>query len=207
MLRYTVYPFRLPEWPYGYDALSPYLNAETVYFHYDKHFRAYINNLNALLKPYPALHGKTLENLLSAPQDLPGEAKVDILFQAGGVYNHDVYFNHLAPPDHILHKPTGLLYELLRNKFGSFTKFKEKFVESAKKIKGSGWTVLVFTANGEPLILNLANQDTVVPFDYTLVFLMDVWEHSYYLQYQNVKEDYFKNFWEVLVFDSYVFNP
>jgi Fe-Mn family superoxide dismutase len=194
------YPFTLPPLPYAYAALEPHIDAETMHYHHDKHFATYISNLNAALKPYPALQTLTLEQLLTERLPVPADVNRTILRNAGGVYNHNFFFNHLSPNGCYLDKE---LLESITRQWGSVDKFKSELTAAALSVFGSGWGVFARRGDGALKILTLANQDTALAdadgFTETLL-LMDVWEHAYYLKYKNDRADYVTNLWNVVTF-------
>jgi Fe-Mn family superoxide dismutase len=196
------YPFELPPLAYSYDALEPYIDAETVHIHHDKHFKAYVDNLNAALKNSPRLQNKTLRELLMRPSVLP----VAVNRNAGGVYNHSLYFDKIAPPDG-QNLPTGKLSGAIDKYFGSFDNFKKIFSDNAKNVFGSGWTYLVTVRPGDPMpgglrIINTQNQDTPLAYGMSPIILFDVWEHAYYLKYKNDRAAYIENMWNIVKFNS-----
>jgi Fe-Mn family superoxide dismutase len=195
---FGTYPFSLPPLPYAYDALEPYIDEETMHYHYDKHFGGYIDKLNLALEPYDFLHDTPLEQLLCSPNSLPAEARVEIMNNAGGVYNHSLFFNGLAPADDDVHEPEGVLLEAIEGFFGSFEEFKESFSKEAAEVFGSGWTVLASDNEGNLTIVNTANQDVLLCEGLEPVILFDVWEHAYYLKYRNDRKDYIENLWNVV---------
>ncbi|MCL2019341.1 MAG: superoxide dismutase [Oscillospiraceae bacterium] len=194
------YPFELPPLPYAYDALEPYIDEETMHFHHDKHFATYIKNLNDALEPYPFLHNVPLERILCSAKSLPEESRVKILNNAGGVYNHTLFFRGLAPASEPVHEPEGKLLEAIEGFFGSFEHFKEEFSDEAKDVFGSGWTVLVSDSESNLDIRNTANQDVLICEGLEPIILFDVWEHAYYLKYKNERADYIKNLWNIIRF-------
>ena len=196
----ATYPFELPPLPYAYNALEPYIDEETMHYHHDKHYATYIKNLNAALEPYPRLQCLPLEQLLRMGNDLPPESRTTILNNGGGVYNHTLFFNGLAPASEDVHMPEGDLHTAIEGFFGSFEHFKEEFSKSAAEVFGSGWTALTSDDRGTLSIQNLKNQDTLLSFNLEVVFLFDVWEHAYYLKYQNLRADYIKGLWNVIRF-------
>lgn len=197
---YNTYPYELPPLPYAYDALEPYIDAETMYYHHDKHFQTYIDNLNQALEPYPQLQEMSLTQLLMNEDKLPKEAAKKIMDNGGGVYNHTFFFYSLAPASSGNHYPTGRLLELINQKYGSFGAFKDQFSQKAKDVFGSGWTYLVLDEQQNLDIMNLANQDTPLSVNAIPVIMFDVWEHAYYLKYKNDRADYIKQIWNVIVF-------
>lgn len=191
------YPYILPELPYPYDSLEPYIDTETMHYHHDKHFQTYIDNLNKLLEPYPMLQEVPLETLLAYPNRLPFKDRVAIMNNAGGVYNHNLFFMSLTP-DKTKTIPDAETAKKIIDNFGSFEEFKNKFNESAKGVFGSGWTYLAESRNNNLQIINFANQDTPLYMRVKPIILVDVWEHAYYLKYKNARADYLNNIWNVL---------
>jgi len=196
MLNQT-YPFALPDLPYANDALAPVLTAETLSFHYGKHFQTYITNLNKALEPHTDLHALTLGQLLDGSHPLPESARTAILNNGGGAYNHDVYFKGLAPAPR---GPEGKLLALINEAYGSLDAFKEAFAAACLAVFGSGWAVLVLNAEGKLQIVPLKNQETVLPMGVKPLLTVDVWEHAYYLQYQNLRARYVQSLWDILGF-------
>ena len=190
------YPFTLPPLPYAYNALEPYIDTETMYYHHDKHFAAYVDNLNKALIPYPMLQQLTLEQLLSPLTPLPAEAQDAILHNAGGVYNHTLYFAELMPKSPSEHQPSRTLEEAITLTFGSPERFKATFNAAALEVFGSGWVSLVLTQEGGLEIIQLHNQEVALPAR-TLITI-DVWEHAYYLKYKNARADYVNSWWNVV---------
>ena len=188
------YPFSLPTLTYPYDALEPYIDSETVHIHYDKHYATYIQNLNKVLKPYPKLYNVTLQKILLKPAILPHKSRIEIMHNAGGVYNHSEYFSRIGPPKE---SSAHLIITKINRKFGSYNSFKEEFMEKALSVFGSGWTYLIESYNGELKIVNTVNQETPLPFGIPII-ICDVWEHAYYLKYKNFKKEYLENFWNIV---------
>jgi len=193
------YPYELPDLAYPYDALEPYIDVETMHIHHDKHFKTYIDNLNKALQPYPGLQRLALDEILRDPEMLPEKDKVNIMRNAGGVYNHSLYFDNIAPTDS--NYPSGKLLSDINRTFGSYEQFQKMFSENAAGVFGSGWTFLVRDKNGDLQIFNAPNQQTPPEFELTPVITFDVWEHAYYLKYKNVRADYIKNLWNVVKFE------
>lgn len=193
------YPYSLPPLPYSFEALEPYIDSETMYYHHDKHFQTYINNLNKALKPFPYLQNMTLQQLLCNPSSIPLSCQQQIIRNGGGVYNHNQFFNGLAPADQELHQPNGVFLKQVTNTFGSFDRLKKIFSENALSVFGSGWTALIHNKNGQLKIVNLCNQQTTLDFGSSPLILLDVWEHAYYLKYKNDRKQYIENAWNVLV--------
>ncbi len=194
------YPYQLPPLPYSYNALEPYIDEETMHYHHDKHFQNYVNGLNEALAPYPQLQQLTLTQLLSNPRRLPREAATAIMHNGGGVYNHTRYFDGLAPAGRGNHQPGERLLALINQSYGSFADFQKTFNQNAAAVFGSGWTILALTPRKTLDIVNLANQETMLPDRSIPLLYVDVWEHAYYLQYKNLRTEYLQNIWNVLVF-------
>ena len=193
-----VYPFALPPLPYAYDALEPYIDAETMHYHHDKHFQTYIDNLNKALEPYPALQGLTLEQLLGGRVFPPRGVRSAILHNAGGVYNHALYFAGLSPAGSGPHEPQGRLLMRITESFGDLEAFQKAFVAQALAVFGSGWAALVPGRRNSLRIVSLRNQDTTVPAGMKPLILADVWEHAYYLKYKNARAGYLDALWHVM---------
>ena len=197
---YNTYPYELPPLPYAYDALEPYIDEQTMHYHHDKHFQTYVDNLNNALEPYPALQRLLLEQLLSGRCNLPRAARTAILHNAGGVYNHTLYFNGLAPAGTGRNTPNERLSMLIDNTLCSFDNFRELFTKNALSVFGSGWTFLTCDCRNRLCIINLKNQDTVVPYRVKPLVIFDVWEHAYYLKYKNLRADYVNGLWNIVNF-------
>lgn len=188
MLQEAIYPFVVQPLPYEYDALMPVLNRETLHFHHDKHYKTYVDNLNNALSDYPELQKKTLKELLENTDALPTAVRTAIKNNGGGVYNHELYFQSMKPPTG--QQPTGALAEAIDRDFGSYPGWKEQMKKAAVGQFGSGWAWLITDAGGRLAIRQTANQETPELNRETPLFLVDVWEHAYYLQYQNRRPDY-----------------
>lgn len=182
------YPFVVRPLPYEYDALVPVLGEDTLCFHHDKHYKTYVDNLNNVLADYPELQKKSLEELLIGLETLPEAAQTPIRNNGGGVYNHELYFDSMKSP--VGQEPCGKLAEAIDRDFGSYAQWKEKMMQAAMTKFGSGWAWLVSDKKGKLQIMQTANQDVPNLQEYVPLFLVDVWEHAYYLQYQNRRADY-----------------
>lgn len=182
------YPFVVRPLPYEYDALLPALDAETLTFHHDKHYKTYVDNLNSVLADYPELQKMSLVELLSDLEALPEAARTPIRNNGGGVFNHELYFDAMKSP--VGQEPCGMLAEALVRDFGSYIQWKEQMKQAAVSKFGSGWAWLVSDRTGNLKIIQTANQDVPDLKEYTPIFLIDVWEHAYYIQYQNRRSDY-----------------
>ena len=185
--------YKLMKLPFSYNALEPDISPLTVDIHYNKHHKKYNDNLNKLITndTYP---------LDLIPQNIdkyPIEKRNDILFNAGGVLNHNLYWNSLNSTKKL---PTGKLLSKINQTYGSFDNFKNTFIQKSKKMTGSGYTFLV-TNNSNLTIMNLPNQETPLSYGLTPLFTIDLWEHAYYLDYQNNRDLYIENFWNKANFD------
>ena len=181
------YPFSVPALPYPYDALSPHIDEQTLHFHHDKHLTTYVDNLNALLKDYPRYHGWSLAQLILGAWSLPMPIRTGVLNNAGGVYNHTFYFEGMTP--NAYPAAQGELAAAIDFQFGGLDGMYARFKEGALKRFGSGWMWLAADAKGRLHLLSTANQDTLFPMHLHPLLLCDVWEHAYYLQYQNRRGD------------------
>ena len=190
------YPYELPPLPYAYNALEPYINEETMYYHHDKLFQAYVDNLNFSLRNNPRLQRLNLTQLLRMQRSLP----INIGRYAGGVYNHTVFFNHLSPATSDGHTSSGDLLQLINRTFHSVERFKQLFTQEAMRVFGSGWTFLTITPQRTLRIVNKANQNTPLADNERPIIMFDIWEHAYYLQYKNLRVDYINNLWNVITF-------
>lgn len=187
-MRDETYPFIVRPLPYEYDALVPVLDEETMHFHHDKHYKTYVDNLNSALSDYPELQKKSLKELLSSIDKLLPQIQTPIRNNGGGVFNHELYFDSMKSPAG--QEPEGALAEAIERDFGSYRQWKEQMKQAAVGRFGSGWAWLVADCNGQLSIVQTANQDVPDLDDYTPILLVDVWEHAYYLQYQNRRADY-----------------
>jgi superoxide dismutase, Fe-Mn family len=191
--------FELPKLPYAEDALEPYIDAQTMNIHHTKHHQAYINNLNAAIEKHPELAGKSLEDLLSDLNAVPDDIRTAVRNNGGGTWNHNMFWEIMAPKTG--GSPSGELTKVLEAAFGSFDAFKEEFAKAATTRFGSGWAWLV--KQGERLaVVSTANQDTPVSDGATPILGLDVWEHAYYLKYQNRRPEYISNWWNVVNWDA-----
>lgn len=182
------YPFVVRPLPYEYDALIPVLDEETLHFHHDKHYKTYVDNLNSVLSDYPELQKKSLKELLIGLDQLPSAIRTAVQNNGGGVYNHELYFDSMKSP--VGQSPEGKLAEAIDRDFGSYLQWKEAMKQAAVGKFGSGWAFLVTDGTGKLQIVATANQDVPDLKKLTPLFLVDVWEHAYYLQYQNRRADY-----------------
>ncbi len=190
------YPFVVRPLPYEYDALTPVLNEETLQFHHDKHYKTYVDNLNSVLSDYPELQKKSLKELLLHPDEIPMPARAAIRNNGGGVYNHELYFNSMRSP--VGQVPEGELAEAIKRDFGSYRQWQEQMKQAAVSKFGSGWAWFLTEKDGNLSIVQTANQDIPDIGTYTPLFLVDVWEHAYYLQYQNRRADYVEGWFDLI---------
>jgi Fe-Mn family superoxide dismutase len=188
--------FTLPKLPYAFDALEPYIDAKTMEIHHDKHHAAYVNNLNAALKDHPDLMKKDLKALLMDINSVPEAIRQAVINNGGGDFNHTLFWHMMAPKAG--GPPSGALAKDIDSAFGSFDKFVAAFNDAAVKRFGSGWAWLVVDGRGGLQVLSTANQDSPVMKGQSPVLGIDVWEHAYYLKYQNRRPDYVKAWWNVV---------
>jgi len=196
ILMLMVYPFTLPTLPYTYDALEPYVDARTMEIHYTKHHQSYVDNLNAALKDYPELHKKTLCDLITDIDALPETIRTAVRNNGGGHFNHSFFWPIMKKNGG--GKPTGELLKEIEKTFGSFEKMQEKFNAAAKKVFGSGWAWLCVDEEGALVVVSTPNQDCPLADDLQPILGLDVWEHAYYLKYQNRRPDYITAWWHVI---------
>ncbi|HLU25968.1 MAG TPA: superoxide dismutase [Longimicrobiales bacterium] len=194
------YPFTLPELPYAYDALEPHIDARTMEIHYTKHHAAYMNNLNAALEKHPELQGKSAEELVRDIKNIPEDIRTAVRNHGGGYINHNLFWQIMAPGG--AGQPSGELMEALNSAFGSLDAFKEAFNKAAAGHFGSGWAWLVVDGPGKVAVISTPNQDSPLMEGRTPVLGLDVWEHAYYLKYQNRRPEYIQAFWNVINWDE-----
>lgn len=195
-MKEETYPFVAKPLPYEYDALVPVLDQETMHFHHDKHYKTYVDNLNAALSDYPELQKTGLSDLLRQIDKLPAAIQTPVRNNGGGVYNHELYFDSMKSP--VGQEPSGILLEAINRDFGSLQQWKEQMKQAAVGRFGSGWAWLVTDKEGKLSIVQTANQDVPDLNKVTPVFLVDVWEHAYYLQYQNRRADYVEGWFSLI---------
>jgi Fe-Mn family superoxide dismutase len=190
-------PFSLPSLPYPYDALEPYIDAATMQFHHDKHHAAYVTNLNKALEAAPQLASKTLEELLANGLAIvPESIRTAVRNHGGGVINHNMFWEIMGPKAG--GQPSGKLAEAINTAFGSLDQFKQTFTEAAMGRFGSGWAWLVKTPESKLEIYSTANQDSPLSEGKHPMLTLDVWEHAYYLKYQNRRNEYVAAWWNVV---------
>ncbi len=202
--------YELPKLPYAYDALVPHIDAKTMEIHYTKHHQAYVTNANNLLKDQPALAALDVNVLIADLSKVPEAIRGGLRNNAGGHSNHSFFWKTIGPGKG--GAPKGKLAAAIDASFGSFDKFKEEFAKAATTRFGSGWAWLVVTADKKLAIGSTANQDSplmgkaVAGLEGTPVIGLDVWEHAYYLNYQNRRPDYIAAYWAVVDWDAAEFN-
>ncbi len=187
--------FELPPLPYAYDALEPYIDEQTMRLHHDKHHAAYVKNLNAALEKHPELNAWTLEDLMSKINQVPEDIRTAVRNNGGGHINHTMFWQIMAPRSG--GEPTGALAADIQKTFGSFATFREQLNKAAMGRFGSGWAWLVL--DGSKLaVISTANQDSPFVEGKSPVMGVDVWEHAYYLKYQNRRDEYLAAWWNVV---------
>jgi Fe-Mn family superoxide dismutase len=187
--------FELPPLPYDYAALEPHIDEQTMRIHHDKHHATYVTNLNAALENQPHLQGKSIEELLRDINSVPENIRTAVRNNGGGHANHTMFWEILAP--NAGGQPSGALAEAINSSFGSFDAFKEQFAKAATTRFGSGWAWLV-GHGGKLEITSTANQDSPLMEGRTPILGLDVWEHAYYLKYQNRRPEYINAWWNVV---------
>jgi Fe-Mn family superoxide dismutase len=192
------YPFELAPLEYDFDALEPVIDAKTMELHHDKHHQAYVDNLNKALAEHTELHEKTLGELLTNLDSVPEMARGAVRNNGGGHLNHSMFWNLMKAGGA---QPSGALGEAIARDFGSFEDFKTKFNEAGVKQFGSGW-VFVYNNGGRLVIESKPNQDTTLHNGFEPIMGNDVWEHAYYLKYNNRRPDYLKAWWDVVDWDA-----
>jgi Fe-Mn family superoxide dismutase len=187
--------FTLSPLPYGYDALEPFIDTQTMTIHHDKHHAAYVTNLNAALEKHPELGSWSLDDLVKKLNDVPEDIRTAIKNHGGGHYNHDLFWQIMAPSAG--GEPKGALASAISSDFGSFVNFKAEFEKAAMGRFGSGWAWLV-VKNNKLAVVSSANQDNPLTDGMLPIAGLDVWEHAYYLKYQNRRAEYASAFWNVI---------
>lgn len=192
--------FELSPLPYNYDALDPYIDAQTMQVHHDLHHQAYVNNLNAALEKHPELQSKSPEELIKDLSNLPQDITGAVRNNGGGHVNHTMFWQIMAP--NAGGEPTGAIAQAISENFGDFESFKQKFNDAGTKQFGSGWVWLVRTSDGKIEITSSPNQDNPMSSGHFPIMGNDVWEHAYYLKYQNRRPEYLKQWWNVVNWDE-----
>ena len=188
--------FKLPDLPYDFAALEPHIDARTMEIHYGKHHATYVAKLNAALEKHPALAQKPVEDLLKSLDSLPAEVRTAVRNHGGGHFNHSLFWKLMAPGAG--GNPSGALAAAIDKSFNGIAGFQEQFSNAAAALFGSGWAWLVTDASRKLSIVTTPNQDSPISQGLVPVLGLDVWEHAYYLKYQNRRPDYIAAFWSVV---------
>ncbi|MBT3069835.1 superoxide dismutase [Rhodomicrobium sp. Az07] len=188
-------PFKLPPLPYAFDALEPTIDARTMELHHDKHHAAYVNNLNAALKDHPRIAEWPLSRILAKLDEIPDSIRTTVRNNAGGHANHSMFWEVMGKDGG---EPQGDLKAAIDRDFGGLDKLKEAFNGAGAKVFGSGWVFVTVDKDGKLALASAPNQDTPLMKETRVLFGNDVWEHAYYLKYQNRRPDYLKAWWDVV---------
>ena len=191
--------FTLPNLPYAPEALEPHIDAQTMQIHHGKHHQAYVNNLNAAVEKAPELANKSLDDLMRGINSVPESVRTAVRNNGGGHWNHSMFWQIMGPGKG--GEPTGKLADAIKSAFGDFAKFKEQFAAAAAGRFGSGWAWLV-NDGGKLSITSTPNQDNPLMEGKNAILGLDVWEHAYYLKYQNKRPDYVTAWWNVVNWDE-----
>ncbi len=186
----------LGELPYSYDALEPYIDTQTMEIHHQKHHNAYVTKLNAALETSSEWQGKDIEEIIKNLNSVPENIRTAVRNNGGGHYNHTLFWSIMGP--NAGGEPTGDLADSVNDAFGSFAQFKDEFSTAAANRFGSGWAWLVLDPSGKLAVLSTANQDNPLTDGFKPLMGIDVWEHAYYLKYQNRRPEYIENWWHVV---------
>ncbi|MEE1237805.1 MAG: superoxide dismutase [Turicibacter sp.] len=191
----------LPPLPYAYNALEPIIDAKTVEIHYTKHHKAYLDKLNELVKRYPSFfEGKSIEAVLSSPEEIPADIRQDVINQGGGYANHNLYWYILSPNGG--GKPYGKLSQAINKTFGNFERLKQLLTQASVSQFGSGYGWLVLNPNKQLQVVKTLNQNSPLSAGYVPLLTIDVWEHAYYLKYQNQRAKYVESIFEIINWDE-----
>ena len=193
------YPFKLPELGYAYDALEPHIDAKTMEIHHSKHHAAYTNNLNAALEKHPELQSREADDLIRNLLSIPEDVRTAVRNNGGGYINHTFFWELMTPGG--ANAPSGALAKEIDSAFGSFDALKEAVNKAGAGRFGSGWAWLVVDGSGKLQVTSTANQDNPITDGQKPVIGVDVWEHAYYLKYQNKRPDYLTAWWNVVNWD------
>jgi Fe-Mn family superoxide dismutase len=196
--------FTVPDLPYPFNALEPHIDAKTMEIHHDKHHGTYVAKLNAALEKAPSFQGRQIEEILRSLDSVPAEVRTAVRNHGGGHLNHSLFWKMLSPKGG--GKPSGALATAIDKGFGSFDAFKEQFGNAAVNLFGSGWAWLCADSTGKLVVAGLPNQDSPVSQGLKPLLGIDVWEHAYYLKYQNRRPDYIAAFWNVVSWEQVAAN-
>jgi Fe-Mn family superoxide dismutase len=188
--------FEVPALPYAYEALEPHIDSETMHLHHDKHHQAYVTNLNAAIDNHPELASRGAEDLIQDLNSVPDDIRAAVRNNGGGHVNHSMFWSIMGPNGG--GEPTGAIGDAIKAAFGSFDDFKTQFNDAGVKRFGSGWAWLVRDGSGGLKIVSTANQDNPMSEGLTPILGNDVWEHAYYLKYQNRRPEYLAAWWNVV---------
>lgn len=190
------YPYQLPPLPYPAESLTAAIDPQTMQIHHGAHHQAYTNKLNAALEKNPQLQNRALTDMLANLESVPEDIRGAVRNHGGGYFNHSLFWPMMSPQGGGI--PAGKLDEKINLEFGSFDSFRVKFNQAAGNLFGSGWAWLVLNGEGKLEIITTSNQDTPLATGHKPVLGLDVWEHAYYLRYQNKRNEYIENFWKVV---------
>jgi Fe-Mn family superoxide dismutase len=193
-------PFTVPDLTYPYDALEPHIDKETMTLHHDKHHAAYVTNLNAAIEKHPELANKSAYELIGNLNAVPEDIRTAVRNNGGGHVNHTMFWTIMGPRGG--GEPKGALGDAIKSTFGDFETFKNQLNDAGLKQFGSGWAWLVLTGDGKLQIVSTPNQDNPMSTGSRPILGNDVWEHAYYLKYQNRRGDYLKAWWNVVNWDA-----
>lgn len=196
----SCYPFINTPLPYDYDALEPYIDTQTMMLHHDRHLGTYIKNLNKAIKYFPSVRRMSLVDMLRNPSKIPCEIRTQVLRNAGGVYNHRLFFNTMSPQAKT--RPDGQIGNMITKQIGGYDNFADKLKEAAMSVFGSGYAWLVVCKNNSLKIVTTANQETPLSNGLYPLLNLDVWEHAYYLKHYNERSKYIDDWFRVLDFNK-----
>lgn len=196
------FPFDIKPLPYDYNELEPYIDTKTLEIHHDKHYAKYVKSLNQTIEPFKQLHNMSVKELIVRCHSLPFSIQTAVINNAGGIYNHELYFNSMTPPNKKINRPTGVLACLIERKFGSFELFIDEFESCAEKLFGSGYCFLCADKRQNLKIILTPNQNTPLSLDLIPLLTIDVWEHAYYLKYQNLRSEYIDSFTSIIDWEN-----
>lgn len=194
------YKYKVEPLEYAYDALEPYIDARTMEIHHNKHYAGYVEKLNKALENQPALQQQTLEEMLQTLGQIIEPTRTAIRHNGGGTENHAMFWRIMSPKGG--GEPKGIILDEIKALFGSFENFKEKFSNTAKSVFGSGWAWLSLDQSGKLVITSTKDQDSPLSYNLQPIMGLDVWEHAYYLKYQNRRVDYIDSWWHVINWDQ-----
>jgi len=192
--------FEVPPLPYDFSALEPHIDAQTMEIHHDRHHAAYVTNLNAAIAKHPELAGKSIEELLSDLNAIPEDIRTAVRNHGGGHYNHSLFWEIMGPGGG--GEPAGPVGSAISSAFGDYASFKDALTKAAVGQFGSGWGWLVKAASGDLVVISRPNQDSPLSEGMTVVLCVDVWEHAYYLKYQNKRPDYVGAWFNTINWDA-----